>query len=169
MAACTPSVSQHPMREGTGNATESSMPYNRRAMSKMMLYVFTPNVSSSCASPLPGVRADSRRFADRDDGLTFDLLGTCTFTQLRFLLFLYVGRPVDGPALAVRYRTGPRGFDRGLRTGAMDAPRGGLGLSPIAQVICRPVPNHPASRCGTQPPTPTCRIPATCATTHLTC
>ena len=48
----------------------------------------------------------------------------------------------------------------------MDAPRGGLGLSPIAQVICRPVPNHPASRCGTQPPTPTCRIPATCATTH---
>ena len=37
MAACTPSVSQHPMREGTGNATESSMPYNRRAMSKMML------------------------------------------------------------------------------------------------------------------------------------
>ena len=47
-------------------------------MSKMMLYVFTPNVSSSCASPLPGVRADSRRFADRDDGLTFDLLGTCT-------------------------------------------------------------------------------------------
>ena len=97
MAACTPSVSQHPMREGTGNATESSMPYNRRAMSKMMLYVFTPNVSSSCASPLPGVRADSRRFADRDDGLTFDLLGTCTFTQLRFLLFLYVGRPVDGP------------------------------------------------------------------------
>ena len=83
MAACTPSVSQHPMREGTGNATESSMPYNRRAMSKMMLYVFTPNVSSSCASPLPGVRADSRRFADRDDGLTFDLLGTCTFTRLR--------------------------------------------------------------------------------------
>ena len=66
MAACTPSVSQHPMRKGTGNATESSMPYNRRAMSKMMLYVFTPNVSSlqsSCASPLPGVRADSRRFA----------------------------------------------------------------------------------------------------------
>ena len=141
-------------------------------MSKMMLYVFTPNVSSSCASPLPGVRADSRRFADRDDGLTFDLLGTCTFTQLRFLLFLYVGRPGERPVRPYRRpctaprRGSARGFDRGLRTGAMDAPRGGLGLSPIAQVICRPVPNHPASRCGTQPPTPTCRIPATCATTH---
>ena len=118
MAACTPSVSQHPMREGTGNATESSMPYNRRAMSKMMLIRCSLRMYRPRARPLPGVRADSRRFADRDDGLTFDLLGTCTFTQLRFLLFLYVGRPVAvdrGPTVAVYGSAGvrPRPAHRG--------------------------------------------------------
>ena len=100
-------------------------------MSKMMLYVFTPNVSSSCASPLPGMRADSRRFADRDDGLTFDLLGTCTFTHTVacFTVILYPRRGSYG-GRGGRPPRAPGGTDTFAHTSHFGLPYGTREVEP---------------------------------------